>query len=57
MNGRLVVPVGSQETAQVLERWTRVAPGSGKDAFLKERLLDVRFVPFLGDGAGKERKK
>jgi protein-L-isoaspartate(D-aspartate) O-methyltransferase len=46
--GRLIVPVedsGSQE----LVRWTRVAPGNAPSAFRVERLLGVRFVPFLGD--------
>lgn len=51
LGGRLVIPVGSQAENQVLERWTRVAEGSGQDAFLRERLLDVRFVPFLGAGS------
>jgi hypothetical protein len=33
---------------QVLELWTRVASGSGEDAFKKEALTAVRFVPFVG---------
>ncbi len=48
--GRLVIPVGPRTEVQGLERWTRKQPGQGAEAFSRERLLDVRFVPFLGDG-------
>lgn len=51
VGGRLVIPVGPQEYGQDLERWTRLAPGRGPAAFRVERLLGVRFVPFLGEGA------
>jgi len=47
--GRLVIPVGPHEEAQALELWTRVSAGNAPDAFERKRLLDVRFVPFLGD--------
>lgn len=50
VGGRLVIPVGPHAEAQALERWTRRAAGKGPNAFDRERLLDVRFVPFLGDG-------
>lgn len=49
--GRLVVPVGPQSRVQELERWTRKRPGSKRDAFEVERMMTVRFVPFLGTGA------
>lgn len=52
VGGRLVIPVGSASEVQALERWKRRAPGSGQAAFERERLLDVRFVPFLGDAGG-----
>ncbi len=51
VGGRLVIPVGPQSLGQDLERWTRLRAGRGTDAFRVERLLGVRFVPFLGDGA------
>jgi protein-L-isoaspartate(D-aspartate) O-methyltransferase len=50
VGGRLVIPVGSRDGAQELERWTRLGPGQGSDAFERKRLMSVRFVPFLGDG-------
>jgi protein-L-isoaspartate(D-aspartate) O-methyltransferase len=54
VGGRLVIPVGPKEGAQVLERWTRRAPGSDPSAFSRERLMDVRFVPFLGEAIRRE---
>ena len=51
VGGRLVIPVGASALGQALERWTRLRPGRGPDAFRVEKLLDVRFVPFLGKGA------
>ncbi|MCK6534552.1 MAG: protein-L-isoaspartate(D-aspartate) O-methyltransferase [Polyangiaceae bacterium] len=50
VGGRLVIPVGARSEVQVLERWTRTSLGRGANAFIVDRLLDVRFVPFLGDG-------
>lgn len=49
MNGRLVVPVGPVDQVQCLQRWTRKAPGPDREAFDLEILLDVRFVPMLGE--------
>ncbi len=49
--GRLVIPVGPHDEAQELERHTRTGTGSGTQAFERERLMGVRFVPFLGDAA------
>ncbi len=43
--GRLVVPVGSSETAQELVRITRREKGQ----FDREELADVRFVPLIGE--------
>ncbi len=54
VGGRLVIPVGPRAGAQELERWTRVAKGAGPDALRKQRLMSVRFVPFLGDAANAE---
>ncbi|MCB9579379.1 MAG: protein-L-isoaspartate(D-aspartate) O-methyltransferase [Polyangiaceae bacterium] len=45
IGGRLVVPVGRQGDTQTLQRWTRTAKGS--EAFVKEDLMDVRFVPMV----------
>jgi protein-L-isoaspartate(D-aspartate) O-methyltransferase len=47
--GRLVIPVGERDGTQELLRVTRTAAGSRKQDFERERLLSVRFVPFLGD--------
>jgi len=51
--GRLVIPIGPSGD-QDLERWTRVRPGTDADAFRRERLLGVRFVPFLGEGVKRK---
>jgi protein-L-isoaspartate(D-aspartate) O-methyltransferase len=48
IDGHLVIPVGEKHGVQVLELWTRVAPGKNADAFKREALIDVRFVPFVG---------
>jgi protein-L-isoaspartate(D-aspartate) O-methyltransferase len=50
VGGRLVIPVGPTEGVQELERWSRKTEGQGEAAFERERLMSVRFVPFLGDG-------
>ena len=42
--GRMIIPVGAEETSQVLLRVTR----RGQDDFHQESLGDVRFVPLLG---------
>lgn len=49
VGGRLVIPVGPREGVQQLERWIRLRAGSDRDAFHREILMGVRFVPFLGD--------
>ncbi len=50
LGGRLVIPVGPVGAIQSLERWRRRAHGAGHDAFVRETLADVRFVPFVGNG-------
>jgi protein-L-isoaspartate(D-aspartate) O-methyltransferase len=52
--GRLVIPVG-ESGEQELERWTRIRPGRDDGAFRRERLIGVRFVPFLGDRAQRKQ--
>jgi protein-L-isoaspartate(D-aspartate) O-methyltransferase len=42
--GRLLIPVGSKTSRQVLMRITREA-----DGFREEPILDVRFVPLIGE--------
>lgn len=49
VGGRLVIPVGPREGVQQLERWVRQRVGNDPDAFRREMLMGVRFVPFLGD--------
>jgi protein-L-isoaspartate O-methyltransferase len=45
-----VIPVGAQEEGQQLLLYRRRAPGSGEASFEKQTLMQVRFVPFLGNG-------
>ena len=45
IGGRMVVPVGNDPRAQELVRITR----TGTDAFDREDLADVRFVPLIGE--------
>jgi protein-L-isoaspartate(D-aspartate) O-methyltransferase len=47
IGGRLVIPVGPDESSQVLLRVTRV----GKSEYRQEPLGDVRFVPLIGEQA------
>lgn len=49
--GRLVMPVGSEESSQVLVRVLR-EPGGG---FRREPLGEVRFVPLIGEQGWPER--
>lgn len=49
IGGRLVIPVGPEHGVQQLERWIRRRAGSAPEAFERETLMGVRFVPFLGD--------
>ena len=45
IGGRLVIPVGADQRTQELLRVTRIA----QDEYRSEDLLDVRFVPLLGE--------
>jgi protein-L-isoaspartate(D-aspartate) O-methyltransferase len=54
VRGKLVIPVGPEDDVQYLERWTRLREGDGPDAFDRDRLMGVRFVPFLGEAAKPE---
>ena len=47
IGGRLVIPVGDDESSQVLTRVTRV----NDTEFREEPLMDVRFVPLIGEQA------
>jgi len=49
LHGRLVIPLGPEHGVQQLERWTRQQPGTLPEAFTRDILMGVRFVPFLGD--------
>jgi protein-L-isoaspartate(D-aspartate) O-methyltransferase len=49
IGGRLIIPVGPSNETQELERWTRLRAGSNREAFRVEKLLPVRFVPFIGE--------
>lgn len=49
VGGYLVVPVGPTSSVQYLERWKRLKPGADPSTFDQDRLMGVRFVPFLGD--------
>ena len=51
VGGRLVIPIGPERSAQVLQRWSRVAAGDHPEALRVEELFGVRFVPFLGEAA------
>ena len=43
--GRLVMPVGSEDSGQVLVRVTQGRPGELRE----EHLMEVRFVPLIGE--------
>ena len=45
VNGRLIIPVGSERRVQRLVRLTRTGP----NAFHKEIMTHVRFVPLIGE--------
>ncbi len=49
VGGHLVIPVGPRSAAQELLRITRT--GKGAEDLREERLMGVRFVPFLGEAA------
>jgi protein-L-isoaspartate(D-aspartate) O-methyltransferase len=44
IGGRLVIPIGEEESVQTLMRVTRTGPGE----YQQEELLSVRFVPLIG---------
>jgi len=50
--GRLVIPVGPDESSQHLVRVTRDSDGS----FREERLAEVRFVPLIGEQGWPDRE-
>ncbi|MGH7680970.1 MAG: protein-L-isoaspartate(D-aspartate) O-methyltransferase [Candidatus Eiseniibacteriota bacterium] len=50
--GRLVIPVGPDESSQVLTRVVR----EGKDRFREHPITDVRFVPLIGEQGWPEAK-
>jgi protein-L-isoaspartate(D-aspartate) O-methyltransferase len=51
--GRLVIPVGPQESSQVLTRVTRDESGD----YREEPLTPVRFVPLIGEQGWPERER
>lgn len=51
IGGRLVMPVGPEETSQFLVRITRTGP----DDYREERLAEVRFVPLIGEQGWADR--
>jgi protein-L-isoaspartate(D-aspartate) O-methyltransferase len=46
--GRLVIPVGPRGETQQLRLYRRVESATGQPKFEEQRLMPVRFVPFLG---------
>jgi protein-L-isoaspartate(D-aspartate) O-methyltransferase len=54
--GRLVVPVGATDEVQRLELWTRRHAGREQEAFARQFLADVRFVPFVGAASETNRR-
>jgi protein-L-isoaspartate(D-aspartate) O-methyltransferase len=48
MGGRLLAPLGREDSVQTLELWRRTGAGNGPEAFARETLMPVRFVPFVG---------
>ncbi len=53
IGGRLVIPVGPDESSQQLVRFTRVS----ETEFSREALADVRFVPLIGEHGFAEEEK
>ena len=53
IGGRLIIPVGADESSQVLMRVTRV----GAADFREEPLADVRFVPLIGEQGWPEEER
>jgi len=52
VGGRLVIPVGEDETSQTLVRITRAS----ETEFREEALTEVRFVPLVGEQAWSDRE-
>jgi protein-L-isoaspartate(D-aspartate) O-methyltransferase len=53
LGGRLVIPVGPEESSQVLTRVTRVGPSE----YHEEPITEVRFVPLIGEQGWPERER
>lgn len=53
IGGRLVIPVGTDPTSQMLIRVTR----RGEAEFIEENLAEVCFVPLVGEQGWKERAR
>jgi protein-L-isoaspartate(D-aspartate) O-methyltransferase len=53
VGGRLVIPVGAEESSQMLVRVTRV----NHDEFREEPIVDVRFVPLIGQEGWPEKPR
>lgn len=51
--GRMIIPVGPDQSSQTLMRVTRVGPGD----FREEPLTQVRFVPLIGEQGWPEKNR
>src|SRR5258708_31796306 len=51
VGGRLVIPIGADETSQVLVRITR----ESATEFREKAIADVHFVPLIGEQGWRER--
>ena len=57
LGGRLVIPVGQQGQVQELVLYRRREPGHGAASFEKQTLMQVQFVPFLGEASQGQRQR
>ncbi len=48
VGGRLVIPTGPVDRTQYLELWQRLRAGDDAEAFRRDVMYGVRFVPLLG---------
>jgi protein-L-isoaspartate(D-aspartate) O-methyltransferase len=48
VGGRLVIPTGAVDRTQYLELWERLRAGDDAEAFRRDVMYGVRFVPLLG---------
>lgn len=48
VGGRLVIPTGAVDRTQYLELWERLRAGNDAEAFRRDVMYGVRFVPLLG---------